>query len=205
MRVLVAGATGVIGSRIVPLLLADGHAVIGLTRTASHMGDITAMGATGAQVDILDSDAVSAVVREHRPDVVMHQVTDLPDSKLALVFKMRALGRVRTIGTDNLVAAAQEVDARVVAQSVAFSMPGPARRPIDYLERAVLDVRGQVLRYGLFYGSGTWNASAPDGPDVVHIDTAATETARLIDDPGGVIEIRDSGTTRPSGPAPRPR
>ncbi|WP_061961823.1 NAD-dependent epimerase/dehydratase family protein [Demequina flava] len=197
MRIVLAGASGVIGSRLIPLLQDGGHEVIGLTRTAAHVDGINAAGATGIQVDILDADAVRAVVSKHRPDLVMHQVTDLPDSKLALLFKVRALGRIRTIGTDNLVAAATAVDARVVAQSVAFSLPRQAQRAIDYLEAAVLGVHGQVVRYGQFYGPGTWAERAPSGPDVVHVDAAAQATARLIDEPGGVVEVRDSGITRP--------
>ncbi|WP_062071892.1 NAD-dependent epimerase/dehydratase family protein [Demequina sediminicola] len=201
MRIVLAGATGVIGQRLVPLLINDGHKVVGLTRSPSKVAALERAGATGVHVDILEADAVMQTVLEHRPDVVMHQVTDLPDSRAALIFKVRALGRVRTLGTDHLVAAARAVDAHVVAQSVAFSLPGPAQRAVTHLESAVLKADGQVLRYGQFYGPGTWTETPPKGGDAVHIDTAARETVRLLNAPAGIVEIRDSGTTRSSSPA----
>lgn len=196
MRMVIAGATGVIGSRLVPLLINEGHEVMGFTRTPVKVADIEAVGAQGSVVDILDVVALCKAVEAAQPDVVMHQVTDLPDRQAALLFKVRALGRVRTQGTDNVVAAANSVGARVIAQSVGFPLPGIAQRAVDHLERTVLSAGGLVLRYGQFWGDGTWTATTPKGGRALHIDTAAHHTAAALDEPTGVLEVLDSGVTR---------
>lgn len=195
MRIVLAGATGVIGVRLVPLLIAAGHTVVGLTRTPSKVASIEAAGATGITVDILDASSTREAVTAAEPDLVLHQVTDLPDSVAALVFKVKALGRVRTLGTDNLLAAARAAEAHVVAQSVAFTVPGPTRRPVEYLEKAVLGANGLVLRYGQFYGPGTWS-DTPKGDRALQIDTAAQATVDVLSETSGVLEILDSGVTR---------
>ena len=196
MRVVLAGATGVIGVRLVPLLVAAGHDVVGLTRTPEKIAAIEAAGASGMAVDILDETAVRDVITAAAPDIVMHQVTDLPDRQAALLFKVPALGRVRTRGTDNLVAAATAVGARVIAQSVAFPLPGVAQRAVDHLEAAVVGAEGLALRYGKFWGEGTWTATAPKGGRALHIDTAATHAVEALTAPTGVLEVLDSGVTR---------
>lgn len=196
MRVVLAGATGVIGVRLVPLLVGAGHQVVGLTRTPEKVAAIEAAGASGVAVDILDQAAVRDVITAAAPDVVMHQVTDLPDHQAALLFKVPALGKVRTRGTDNLVAAANAANARVIAQSVGFSLPGFAQRAVDHLERVVVDAGGVALRYGKFWGDGTWTATAPKDGRALHIDTAATRTVEALDEPAGILEILDSGVTR---------
>ncbi|WP_084105617.1 NAD-dependent epimerase/dehydratase family protein [Demequina sp. NBRC 110056] len=196
MRIVLAGATGVIGARLVPLLLADGHDVVGLTRTPSNVAAIEAAGAMGVAVDILDPTATRDAIMAAGPDLVMHQVTDLPDRQAGLLFKVRALGRVRTLGTDSLIAAASAAGARVLAQSVAFATPGPARRPLEYLEHAVLDADGLVLRYGRFYGPGTWSEEPPKAGQALHVDAAARMTVDAMVEPSGILEVLDSGVTR---------
>lgn len=195
MRILVAGGTGVIGARVARLLAAAGHHVTATSRSAERASALTDDGVHGTVMDVLDAARVRSTVLEAKPDIVLHQVTDLPDRAAALLFKVRALGRVRTLGTDNLIAAAAAADARVIAQSIAFPVPGPAQRPIDHLERAVLGARGLVLRYGQFWGPGTWAESSP-GERGLHIDTAAAATVEALDEPPGVLEILDTGVTR---------
>ncbi|WP_084101792.1 NAD-dependent epimerase/dehydratase family protein [Demequina sp. NBRC 110051] len=196
MRILLAGATGVIGARLVPLMHEAGHEVVGITRTPSKAALLSAAGATPVVEDVMDAAAMLTVAHEHRPDLIMHQATDLPDRRSALLFKVRGLGRIRTVGTDALVAAARAVDARFIAQSVAFPLPGAAQRAVTYLEDAVDSVGGLSIRYGLFYGPGTWDETAPRSEDRVHIDTAAKVTIDLLDEAPGVIEVRDSGVSR---------
>lgn len=196
MRIVIAGATGVIGSRLVPLLIAEGHEVVGFTRTPAKVVDIEAAGAQGSVVNILDAVALHKAVEDAQPDVVMNQVTDLPDRELALVFKVLALGRVRTQGTDNLVAAATAVGARVIAQSVAFPLPGLAQRAVDHLEAAVVGAGGLALRYGKFWGEDTWASEAPKGGLALHVDTAAKRTVESLAEPTGVLEVLDTGVTR---------
>lgn len=196
MRILLAGATGVIGARLVPLMIGAGHEVVGITRTPSKAALLAAAGATPIVADVMDRAAMLTLAHEHHPDLVVHQATNLPDRKSALLLKARGLGRVRTVGTDALVAAASAVDARVIAQSVAFPLPGLAQRAVDYLEAAVDSVDGLTIRYGLFYGPGTWTEQAPRSDHRVHIDTAAAATMELLDAPGGVVEVRDEGVIR---------
>ncbi len=186
MRVFLAGATGAIGRRLVPMLLADGHQVTGMTRSKDKLDGLRALGAQPVLADALDAAAVCAAVREARPDAVIHQLTALPQRidprKIERDFAMH--DRLREEGTRILVAAAQDAGAaRIVAQSIAFSYaPGPrgtvhverdpllsdppksfarSARAVRELERAVLDAGGVALRYGYFYGPGS--AIAPSG------------------------------------------
>lgn len=201
MRVFIAGGTGVIGSRVAALLAVQGHDVAATSRSIDRVKSLAGGqtldhgGVVGMVVDILDSDGLAAAVRDFAPDVVMHQVTDLPRSRALLPFRLRRLARVRTRGTDNLVAAASAVDARVIAQSVAFPLPRVARRPIDHLETTVLGASGLVLRYGAFYGDGTWSPT-PAGDHAVHIDAAARATVDALGERTGIIEVLDAGVTR---------
>jgi nucleoside-diphosphate-sugar epimerase len=192
-----AGATGAIGRRLAPLLLAEGWRVVGTTRSAEKAPQLRQMGFEPVVVDVFDAAALRKAVAEARPEVVMHQLTDLP---LALeASKMEAAlvrnARLREQGTRNLVAAAIEGGARrLVAQSIAFiyaegSLPhreedpllpdthpayGETARAVGSLERQVTraPLEGVVLRYGLFYGPGT-GFDAPIAPGSVHVDAAA--------------------------------
>ncbi|WP_051191973.1 NAD-dependent epimerase/dehydratase family protein [Microbacterium luticocti] len=198
MRVFVAGATGVIGRRLVPLLIAAGHEVAGLTRTPAHAEGLRAAGATPVVCDAFDADALTAAVVQLAPDVVVHELTDLPDDPARIDAFRERHARIRVEGTHNLVAAAAEAGAtRLLAQSVAWPMaPGAAQDAVDELERAVLAAGGVVLRYGQFYGPGTYHPdAAPDGP-AVHIDAAAQATVAALDEASGILEITDDGTRR---------
>jgi nucleoside-diphosphate-sugar epimerase len=180
MRVFLAGATGVIGTRLVPMLVAAGHEVTGMTRTPGKLDALRGQGAEAVVADALDPAAVRAAVAQARPEAVIHQLTSLPQRidprKIERDFVLN--DRLRTEGTRNLVRAAQEAGAgRIIAQSIAFSYaPGPtgtvhteqdpmlvdAPRPyarsgkaVVELERTVLGAGGLVLRYGYFYGPGS--------------------------------------------------
>ncbi len=182
MRVLVAGATGVIGRRLVPALLGDGHDVLGMARSPQSARALEAMGARSVLADALDAAATMRAVGEAAPDAVINQLTSLPKRidprRIERDFALN--DRLRSDGTRNLLAAAQAGGARrVIAQSIAFMYaPGPAatvhresdplladeqapkafRRTaaaIRGLESAVLGAGGVVLRYGYFYGPGS--------------------------------------------------
>jgi nucleoside-diphosphate-sugar epimerase len=198
MRVFLAGAAGAIGRRLVPLLLEAGHSVVGTTRSGEKAAELKARGVTAVVVDVYDAAAVRDAVRRASPDVVIHQLTDLP--KALDPNRPAAFGgntRLRIEGTPNLVAAALAAGARrLIAQSIAFAYaPGPephaetdplnspegdapaavTARGIRALEEAVLGARGLdgiVLRYGRLWGPGTWNAT-PNGRGVLHVDAAA--------------------------------
>jgi nucleoside-diphosphate-sugar epimerase len=198
VRIFLAGASGVIGRRLAPLLLAAGHAVTGTTRSAAKADELKAHGVEAVVVDVFDAVALSEAVMRARPEVVIHQLTDLPDvldpARLSDVLARNS--RLRIEGTANLVAAAQVAGARrVIAQSIAFAYadsPEPhaetdaitsgdgdkpsaiTARGVRALEDAVLKapgIAGIVLRYGRLYGPGTWNT--PNARAPLHVDAAA--------------------------------
>ena len=174
MHVFLAGATGVVGRRIVPLLVAAGHRVTGTTRRSEKAGLLRDLGASPVVVDAYDRDGMFAAVAAARPDVVMDQLTDLT------VYDVAANARLRREGTPNVVAAALAAGVqRVVAQSLGWiyapgTSPASEDEPLDLdsvatrrstvqgiadLERAVHAAPEAVLlRYGLFYGPDTWYA-----------------------------------------------
>jgi nucleoside-diphosphate-sugar epimerase len=183
MRIFVAGSTGALGRRLVPLLAADGHEVTAMTRTAGKAAGLRAAGAAPVVGDALDRDAVLRAVCAARPEVVVHQATALAGVTNLRRFDkgFAATNRLRTEGTDHLLEAARAAGARrFIAQSYAgwpFARTGgpvkteedpldpdpPAqlRRTLDairHLEAAVGGadgLEGLVLRYGGFYGPGT--------------------------------------------------
>ena len=150
MRIFLAGATGVIGVRLIPLMLAEGHVVAAMTRTPEKVDGLRAAGVIPVLCDLFDPKSLNAAVKDFRPDVIAHQVTDLPDEIGKLAKVLAATDRVRSEGTRNLLAAAQAVNASgFVAQSIAWD-GGPV---IEAHENAVISAGGTVLRYmGAFTG-----------------------------------------------------
>src|SRR5579884_2819363 len=125
MRIFVAGASGAIGRRMTPLLLEAGHDVTGSTRSEKVARDLESAGVHGVVADVFDADALERAVVAARPDVIIHQLTDLPrvvtdEKELAAAYPRNA--RIRIEGTRNLVAAAKAAGARrFIVQSVAFA------------------------------------------------------------------------------------
>ncbi len=191
MRIFLAGATGVIGSRLLPLLVAAGHEVTGTTRSPERAGQIETLDGSPVVVDVYDAEALTAVVVGSRPDLVMHQLTDLPDDPAAIPARAAANSRIRTEGTANLLAAARAAGApRVLAQSIAWTPPGRGEA-VAWHEAAVLDVGGVVVRYGQLYGPGTYfQADLPAHPRI-HVDDAARRTVPLLEAEPGVVVLAD--------------
>ncbi|MEV2225617.1 NAD(P)H-binding protein [Nocardia vinacea] len=192
MRIYLAGATGVIGTRLLPLLIEAGHEVAGMTRSAAKADQVRAAGAEPVVCDVYDLDALIAAVVAFGPDLLMHQLTDLPDDAALLPELAGANARIRSEGTRNLIAAAQAAGSkRFVAQSIAWEPPAGRGAVIQEHEAAVLDIGGVVVKYGQFYGPGTYYESElPDHPRV-HVDDAAARTVSLVDAPSGVVVIAD--------------
>ena len=189
MRIFLAGASGVLGVRVVPLLVANGHVVAGMTRSPGKVETLRALGAEPVVCDVYDVAALREAVTAFRPELVMHQLTDLPDDEASLTNAGDANARMRREGTRNLLAAAECAGApRFLAQSVAWELTGAGGAAKEELERAVLGFGGVVLRYGRFYGSGTYHAEPPDPPRI-QIDEAARRTAALLDAPSGMVEV----------------
>jgi nucleoside-diphosphate-sugar epimerase len=219
MKIFLAGASGAIGRRLMPLLLGAGHEVTGMTRSADAARQLEAAGGHPVMVDVYDAEALARAAIAARPDVVMHQLTDLPrvppdEKALAAAYPRNA--RIRLEGTRNLIAAAQAAGARrFVVQSAAFAY-APGRQP--YVEtdplnlvdgprlttvRAAADMESQVLnsgmeavvlRYGLFYGPGTWSEGPARKPSL-HIDAAAHAAVLALTRGDGIYNIADDDGT----------
>lgn len=209
MKVFVAGATGVVGRQLVPRLVADGHVVFGMTRSRFSRHVLRALGATPVVADALDRDAVLNAVLSVEPEVVVHELTALskPPGMRHFARDMALTNRLRTEGTDHLLAAARSVGARrFVAQSFAgwpfARVGGPVKTEEDplgppptkamrttldairHLENAVTGAtwtEGVVLRYGNLYGPRTWL-----GPSGVHLEMIRKRKFPVVGGGGGV-------------------
>ena len=186
MRVFVAGASGAIGTRLVPRLIEAGHEVIGTSRSAGNADRVRALGAHPIDLDLLDREAVIAAVVAAEPDAIVHQATALAGARFSrnLDRTFAPTNRLRTEGTDALLAAAREAGVRrFVAQSFASYRyareGGPIKTeddPLDpdpvattretnaamrHLDEAVIGAGGIALRYGGFYGAPDDGLLAP--------------------------------------------
>ncbi len=205
-RILLAGAAGVIGRRLTPLLRDAGHHIAGTTRSAGKAADLRALGADPVVVDVLDAADLLRKVAAVGPEVVIHQLTDLPKgldpSQMKAAIARNA--RIRDEGTRNLVRAAIAAGARrIVTQSIAWAYasgpePHSENDPLDVeargdrsvsvrgivaLENWTLNsppLAGAVLRYGQIYGPGT-GAAGPTGSAPLHVDAAAYAALRAVD------------------------
>lgn len=205
-RILLAGATGVIGRRLIPLLRKAGHEVTGTTRSAAKIAALRDLGAEACVVDVFDAAALSQAVAAARPEVVIHQLTDLPSGldPSRMNDSIIRNARIRDDGTRNLIKAAIAAGARrLIAQSIAWAYaPGPTpyieSDPLDVeaegnraisvggvasLEHQVLNaspLEGIILRYGKIYGPGT-GADEPSDTAPLHVDAAAYAALLAID------------------------
>jgi nucleoside-diphosphate-sugar epimerase len=191
MRIFLAGATGVLGARLVPLLVAGGNQVAGMTRSPAKADELRRLAAEPVVCDVFDADEVRDAMVSFRPDVVMHQLSDLPDDERRLQEHAAANNRIRREGTRNLLTAARAASSvqRFLAQSVAWQLPGDAGAAAEDLERAVLDWGGVVLRYGKLYGPGTYFEREAPPPPRIHVDEAARRTISALNAPSGVLAI----------------
>jgi nucleoside-diphosphate-sugar epimerase len=201
MRVFVAGASGAIGTRLVPQLIDRGHEVIGTSRSPANAERVRALGAKPVVLDLLDPRAVREAVLEADPDAIVHQATALTDVNFSrnLDRSFAETNRLRTEGTDALLAAGREAGVRrFVAQSFASLRyareGGPVKTeddPLDpsqvrgmretdaamrHVDQAVTQAGGIVLRYGVFYGA----------PNDGLIEPVSKRQFPIVGDGGGV-------------------
>ncbi len=206
MHVLLAGASGAVGTSLIPMLVERGHTVTGTTTSEAKTDALRVLGASPVVLDALDGGAVSATVRAARPDAIVHQMTALSGfadpRRFARGFAVT--NRLRTEGTDHLLAAARAAGIqRVVAQSFTgwpyARTGGPVKTEQDvldpsppaqlretlaairHLEAAVTAAGGVVLRYGGFYGPGTGMAPGGDQWEMIR-----ARKFPVIGDGGGV-------------------
>ncbi len=190
VKVFLAGATGVIGLRLLRLLVAGAHQVAGMTRSPQKADTIRALGAEPVICDVFDAAGLEDAVVSFRPDAVLDELTDLPDDAASIHELREANVRIRREGTRNLLAAARAAGAdKFLAESVAWRPSGDAGAAVEELERLVLAAGGVVLRYGRLYGPGTYYEEAPPPPPRVHVDEAAKRTVEALGAPSGVLEI----------------
>jgi nucleoside-diphosphate-sugar epimerase len=192
MRIFMAGATGVIGTRLLQLMLEEGHAVAAMTRTPQKIDGLRKSGATPVLCDLFDREALITAVTGFGPDLVVHQATDLPDDIGKLAEFLPGNDRIRSEGTRNLLAAARAANAPgILAQSIAWRT-GPGTGPIlDAHEEGVILAGGTVLRYGLFYGPGTFYEAEPPPPPRIHVDDAARRTMPFLAGERGIFTLTE--------------
>jgi len=216
MKIFLAGATGVVGRRLACLLRNDGHDVAGTTRTSAKDVLLHELGVTPVVVDVFDAAALADALATVQPDVLIHQLTDLPSAPGTPGYPaaQEANRRLRIEGTQNLMRAAKRAGVRrAVAQSIAFIYaPGEGTRieddPLDLtaegvrqntvqgvvaLEHEVLQtlgIEGIVLRYGYLYGPDTWY-DAPPKPPSVHVDAAAHAALLAVTNGAGIYNIAE--------------
>jgi nucleoside-diphosphate-sugar epimerase len=218
MRIFVAGSTGVVGRTLVPLLLNDGHDVVGLVRSAGKVREVEAMGAKAVVADALDKDGLTTAIRKAEPEVILNELTSLAgagdfkklDEELALT------NRFRTEVTDTMLAAARDVGARRFITQSFCGWPfaregGPVKTEEDPLDpdppahfgkslaairhqedavRQAENVEALALRYGIFYGPGT--GIAKDG---LIVELVRDRKIPIVGDGGGIwsfVHIADA-------------
>ncbi|MDH6679157.1 nucleoside-diphosphate-sugar epimerase [Rhodococcus sp. LBL1] len=227
MRILVAGAGGVVGLPLTRELIAHGHEVVGTSRNPDSRPELRDAGATVVRMDAFDPASVEHAIAEARPDAVIHQLTDLAGVDL------EANAELRIVGTRNLVDAMHRYGVeRIVTQSIAWlyadgagladeTVPlrdavGLGARTVEgvvTMERTSAEIANHViLRYGKLYGPGTWYS--PDGDfgraardgvfegngieSFLHIEDTAPPTVAALDWPNGIVNVVDD---EPAGPA----
>ena len=237
MKIFVAGASGVIGKPLISRLVAEGHDVMGLTQSAAGAARLREQGAEAIMANALEAEALDNAIRTSRPEIVIDQLTSLPKNPADMPARIAGDSKLRSEGGGNLLRAAQKHGARrYIQQSSAFFLtadhgladeyspfaihasPGVAAHATVYaeLERrltAAIAVEAVILRYGFFYGPGTWYA--PDGgysgiirqrqyPVIgqgtavwswIHIDDAVEATVAALSLPPGVYNIVDDDPT----------
>jgi nucleoside-diphosphate-sugar epimerase len=194
MRILLAGASGVIGVRLVPLLTSAGHVVAGMTRSPQKASGLRSLGAEPVVCDVFDPEALTSAVTAFKPDLIIDELTDLPDEATEMTQFRARNDRMRVEGSKNLLAAASAADTqRILSQSIAWEHPNEtARAAVEAHEQAVLSAGGVVLRYGQLYGPGTFYPDVPPAPPRVHVDEAARGTVLAIDAaPGSILTIAE--------------
>ena len=210
--IFLAGATGAIGQPLCRQLVAAGYRVVGTTRHEAKVPILTALGVEPAVVDVYDAERLRAVVEAARPEVVIHQLTDLAPlldgTHTPATFEANA--RLREVGTRNLVAAAAAAGVqRLIAESICFAYaPGPLPHHEDdplnenahgvrSLEEQVLNgpFVGIVLRYGALYGPGTGVDGRPT-TSPLHVEEAARAALLAITHgQAGIYNIAEDGET----------
>jgi nucleoside-diphosphate-sugar epimerase len=204
MRIFLAGASGAIGRRLVPLLRDAGHSITGTTRSPVKAQALRLLGAEPVVVDVFDAGALARTVGAAAPQVIIPPLPDLPSAPGTPGYEagLERNAKLRIEGTRNLVNAAKAAGvARLIVQSIAFvyapgegacvetdpldlAATGARQRTVEgviALEQAALEMpQGIVLRYGFLYGPGTWFENEKRARPALHVDAAAQAALRVV-------------------------
>jgi nucleoside-diphosphate-sugar epimerase len=187
MRILVVGASGVLGRAVIPNLA--GHDVVGTTRVPGRRAIVEAAGASAVLCDVYEPGALERVARAAAPEIVVNLLTDLASQS------REANARVRREGGPVVVQAAGAVGARrLVVASVAFPVSGEGAAALAALEDGARGsgLEAIVLRFGRLWGPGTWSESVPARPPAIHVAEAGKRAAPLIvAAPPGIYDLTD--------------
>ena len=220
MRIFLAGATGAIGRRLVPLLIGAGHEVAGMTRSPERAAQLASQGAQPVEADIYDAPATVKAVVAFRSDLIVSQLSDLPQVYDLATYDaaVKRNADIWKAAAGTLIEAARAAGVgRMVAQGLAFAYapgaePYSEDHPLDLSAegtRAVMvagtkatedsalrtpGIAGIVLRYGYFYGPGTWRET-PTGKPSLHVDAAAEAALLAVErgEPGVYNIANDDG------------
>ncbi|MDR2984598.1 MAG: NAD-dependent epimerase/dehydratase family protein [Nocardiopsaceae bacterium] len=190
MRIFIAGATGVLGIRLVRLLVAAGYVVAGMTRSPGKTVLLRDAGAEPVVCDVFDAAELTSATTEFAPDVVYHQLTDLPDKAGEITAYRERNNRIRTEGTRNLLEAAAIAGARVIAQSISWENTSSGDMTAAF-ERMIIEFGGVVIRYGQLWGPGTHYEAAPPDPPRIHVDDAARLSVPVLGVSAGMTVVAD--------------
>jgi nucleoside-diphosphate-sugar epimerase len=188
VRIFIAGASGLL--------------VAGMTRSPEKAILLRERGALPVVCDVFNLGALTQALAAFGPEVIFHQLTDLPDDAADLAGYSNRNDRMRSEGTRNLLAAAAAAGAaRVIAQSISWELPSDHRRAVAAAhERAVLQAGGVVIRYGRLWGPGTYYPTAPPDPPRIHVDDAARQTLPALEAPPGLTIVADDKATHDHPP-----
>jgi nucleoside-diphosphate-sugar epimerase len=184
MRILIVGASGVLGRALIPNL--SGHEVVGTTRSPEKRVLVEALGAVAVECDVYRPGALERIAREAAPDVVVNFLTDLSGGPGP------ANSRIRREGGPVVVRAAQQAAARrLVVESIAFDVPADSAVAVRELEQGAVDsgLEAVVLRFGRLWGPGTWSKSAPPAPAVSVADAGRRAAELILTAPPGTYSI----------------
>lgn len=188
MRIFVAGGSGVIGRRLVPLLVAAGHGVGAMTRSPEKADMLRSLGSVPIVCDVYQPQQLREAMAGFRPDVVVQQLTDLPDSVAELPEYSARNDQMRREGTQNMLRAAENsAVSRFLVQSIAWKLPGDRGAAVAEMEELVLKANGIVLRYGQLYGPDTFYETEQPDPPRIHVDEAARRTVPALDAAQGQV------------------
>ncbi|WP_394295364.1 NAD(P)H-binding protein [Thermoplasma acidophilum] len=178
--------------KLLPLLLAGGYFVAGMTRSPEKVRILENVGAKPILCDVYDPEDLEASIVSFDPDIIISLLTDLPDHARYVRDYSERNNRMRTEGVRNLLSAARAADSpKLIVESVAWTLERESAEAVDIMEKMVWEYGGIVIRYGRLYGPGTYYQNDLPAKPRIHVDRAAILTAESILSEEKIIVIAD--------------